>query len=83
MRNSKGNDTLSIRHQNNLDEDYFQADWPTNANVVDNRDEMHKRGWTYFSVSGNINGQNVTGKGRIPFVYSTSDKYSPWILVYK
>ncbi len=77
--NSKDNDTLSIRHQNNLDEDYFQPDWPTNANVVDNRDEMHKRGWTYFRVSGNINGQNVTGKGRIPFIYSTSDKYSPWI----
>lgn len=77
--NLRNNDTLSIRHQNNLDEDYFQVDWPTNTNVIDNRDEMHKRGWTYVRVSGKINGQNVTGKGRIPFVYSASDKNSPWL----
>ena len=80
-RNAENKDTgtLSIQHKNNLDEDYFQADWPTTANVVDNRDEMHKRGWTYFRVSGRINGQDVAGRGRIPFVYSTSEQYSPWI----
>lgn len=76
---NKDTGTVSIRHINNLEEDYFQTDWPTTANVVDNRDQMHKRGWTYFRVTGRINGQDVAGRGRIPFVYSTSEQYSPWI----
>jgi RNA polymerase sigma factor (sigma-70 family) len=75
------NRPLPIRHKNVLDEDYFQADWPSTATVVDNRDQMHKRGWTYFRVEGRINGQNVVGNGRIPFVYATSEKYSPWLLL--
>jgi len=69
----------AIRHYNVLDEDYFQSDWPASAKPVDNRDEMHKRGWTYFRVSGRINGQGVFGTGRIPFVYSRNARYSPWL----
>jgi RNA polymerase sigma-70 factor, ECF subfamily len=80
-RSTAGNRPLSIRHRNVPDEDYFQADWPTTANVIDNRDAMHKRGWTYFRVSGRINGQDVSGKGRIPFIYSASEKYSPWLVL--
>lgn len=69
----------AIRHYNVLEEDYFQSDWPATAKVFDNRDAMHKRGWTYFRVSGQVNGQNVSGTGRIPFVYATSGRYSPWL----
>jgi hypothetical protein len=69
----------AIRHYNVLEEDYFQSDWPAKAKVFDNRDAMHKRGWTYFRVSGKVNGQNVSGTGRIPFVYATSEQYSPWL----
>ncbi|MBN2314077.1 MAG: sigma-70 family RNA polymerase sigma factor [Sedimentisphaerales bacterium] len=69
----------AIRHYNVLDEDYFQSDWPGSAKLVDNRDEMHERGWTYFRVSGQINGRGVYGTGRIPFVYSRSARYSPWL----
>ena len=68
-----------IRHFNVLDEDYFQADWPATAKVIDNRDQMHQRGWTYFRVTGQINGENVSGSGRIPFVFVTSMQYSPWL----
>ena len=80
-RNSEtgNNHPLPIQHKNVLDEDYFQSDWPTNANVVDNRDEMHKRGWTYFRIEGRINGRDVAGKGRIPFVYGQSTDHSPWM----
>jgi RNA polymerase sigma-70 factor (ECF subfamily) len=67
------------RHYNVLDEDYFQSDWPATARTVDNRDEMHKRGWTYFRVSGRVNGQDVFGMGRIPFIDLTSKRYSPWL----
>lgn len=67
------------RHYNVLDEDYFQADWPTGAETIDNRDTMHKRGWTYFTVTGSINGRTISGTGRIPFVYAAGKRHSPWL----
>ena len=67
------------RHSNVLEEDYFQSDWPATAKTFDNRDAMHKRGWTYFRVTGQVNGQNVSGTGRIPFVNLTSKRYGPWL----
>ncbi len=67
------------RHFNILDEEYFQFDWPQNARIVDNRDEMHKRGWTYFRVTGRVNGLQVSGTGRIPFVYAASGQSGPWL----
>ncbi len=73
------NQSWAVRHYNVLEEDYFQSDWPATAKVFDNRDAMHKRGWTYFRVSGKVNGQNVFGTGRIPFVYATSEQYRPWL----
>jgi len=76
---TNGNKPWVIRHYNVLDEDYFQADWPATAKVIDNRDQMHKRGWTYFRITGQINSESVTGSGRIPFVYFASLKNSPWL----
>ena len=73
------NQLWSTRHYNVLEEDYFQSDWPATAKTFDNRDEMHKRGWTYFRITGQLNGQNVSGTGRIPFVNLTSKQYSPWL----
>lgn len=69
----------AIRHSNILDEDFFQSNWPTDARVVDHRDAMHRRGWTYFRVSGNVAGQTVSGVGRLPFVYAASRVQSPWL----
>jgi hypothetical protein len=69
----------AIRHRNVLREDYFQPDWPITAKVLDNRDEKHQRGWTYFRIRGRINGRTVRGEGRIPFVYATSREHSPWM----
>ena len=40
---------------------------------------MHKRGWTFFRVTGQLNGKNVSGTGRIPFVNLTSKNYGPWL----
>lgn len=70
---------LVTRHSNVLDERYFLPDWPAGAKVVDNRDAMHKRGWTYFRITGHINGEEVSGTGRIPFVYAASKQFSPWL----
>jgi len=80
-RDKAGDDSRPwvIRHRNMLEEDFFQGDWPAAARTVDNRDEMHRRGWTYFRVAGRINGQDVWGAGRIPFVDSVRESYSPWL----
>ena len=67
------------RNYNVLEEDFFQPNWPTTVQVNDNRDQMHKRGWTYFRVEGRINGQNVFGTGRLPFVDIYSKRYGPWL----
>jgi RNA polymerase sigma-70 factor (ECF subfamily) len=67
------------RHFNVLDEEYFQFDWPQDARIIDNRDEMHKRGWTYFRITGRVNGKQVSGTGRMPFVYASSGQSGPWL----
>ena len=67
------------RYYNVMDEDYFQSDWPKDTPTIDKRDPMHKRGWTYFKITGQINGKQVQGRGRIPFVYATSKSHWPWI----
>lgn len=78
-REHDSNHSWAIRHYNLLDEDYFQADWPAGVKVVDNRDAMHKRGWTYFRVAGRLDNKKVSGIGRIPFVYATSKQHGPWL----
>jgi len=67
---------------NTLDEtsfDSFRYPWPSDAPVVDERDAMHKRGWTYFRISGEVNGEQVVGGGRIPFIYNAGLEHSPWL----
>jgi RNA polymerase sigma-70 factor (ECF subfamily) len=70
---------VTVRHSNVLEEDYFQSDWSAGATMTDNRDAMHTRGWTYMRIRGQLNGQNVVGTGRIPFVYAASSQHSPWL----
>ncbi len=59
--------------------DSFRYPWPEDAAVVDGRDEMHKRGWTYFSISGRVGNMVIDGKGRIPFVHDALDENKPWL----
>ena len=68
-----------INHHNVSDEEYFQYDWPSGAKIIDNRDVMHKRGWTYFRITGEAGGEKVTGTGRIPFVYAAWGENKPWL----
>ena len=67
------------RHPNMMTENNFVFDWPANTKVVDLRDEMHRQGWGYFTIAGKINGKSVTGRGRMPFVYAASRRYSAWL----
>lgn len=69
------------RHVNVLDEEYFQVSWPESTPVVDDRDAMHRRGWTYFQVGGHLGDRVVSGAGRVPFVYAAASEHSPWLKV--
>ena len=65
---------------NNLNEVSFGAfrhQWPDDTLTVDERDQMHKRGWTCFEISGTVNGQQVHGIGRVPFIYDKLADYPP------
>lgn len=62
-----------------LDEGQFRYNWPAEVPEVDERDQMHKRGWTYFRISGEMDGQSISGRGRIPFVYGTAAEHSGWM----
>jgi hypothetical protein len=64
---------------NTLEEDVFEYDWPEDTKVVDKRDAMHKRGWTYFRITGRIGNNDISGYGRMPFVYAASKEYRPWL----
>ncbi len=73
----------TIYKYNVLSKDDFHYDnWVGDSKVtkvVDDRDQMHKRGWTFFKVTGWINGEPVSGKGRVPFVYKTCKEHWPWL----
>ncbi|MCK4795372.1 MAG: sigma-70 family RNA polymerase sigma factor [Desulfobacteraceae bacterium] len=80
-RDAENNNNIleTVRHYNVVEEEFFQYDWPEGTKKIDNRDAMHKRGWTYFKIAGRINGEEVLGYGRIPFVYETYQSHSAWI----
>ena len=60
----------------------FQYKWDEPVlEYVDQRDRMHKRGWTYFRIEGQLNGKKISGKGRIPFVYKTCKEYPAWFKI--
>ncbi|MBN2377156.1 MAG: RNA polymerase sigma factor [Sedimentisphaerales bacterium] len=73
--------SLVAFHQNLLEEEYFCHSWPTSVRTVDNRDLIHQRGWTYFRMRGQLAGDSIEGIGRMPLVYETSMKHSPWICI--
>ncbi len=78
-QDKNGESVLRTRHYNVLQEEYFRYNWPKGVEIVDDRDEMHKRGWTYFRISGEVDGKPAKGTGRIPFIYARSKSHYPWI----
>ncbi len=78
-QNGDGRGAQIIRHYNVLDEEYSMYQWPSGAALVDNRDTMHRRGWTYFRVSGHIGEDAVNGTGRLPLVCGLTAEQYPWL----
>lgn len=60
-------------------EDYFRHDWSAATTVVDERDELHRQGWTWFEVTGQIDRKQVSGCGRLPFVAAAAGEHGPWL----
>jgi hypothetical protein len=60
---------------NTLEKSFFDYTWGEDIPVDDQRDQMHLRGWTYYELSGEINGQKITGGGMVPFTYDTAQEH--------
>lgn len=52
---------------------------PSGMSVIDDRDAMHQRGWTYYRMVGQLGDQAITGVGQIPFTYTASRTRPQWI----
>lgn len=66
---------------NTLDESCFRYDWPAEIPVIECRDTMHQRGWTYFRMTGELHGKSVLARGQIPFVYDAVREHPPWLRI--
>jgi len=69
------------RHMNVLDEEYFHFSWPQTTRLIDDRDAMHRRGWTFFRIDGQAGNRQVSGTGRLPFVYASAHEHYPWVKI--
>lgn len=75
-------DALNFRTEyeyNVTEADQIRRDWDSDTPVVDRRDAMHKRGWTYFRVHGRVDDKTIEGRGQIPFVYEAYEEHPPWL----
>jgi len=59
-------DQQTIANFDPTDEEFFIHPWPSELSVVDKRDALHKQGWCYFRVSGQLGGHTVQGSGCLP-----------------
>jgi RNA polymerase sigma-70 factor (ECF subfamily) len=61
------------------DEGCYRSQWPAHLKIVDQRDMIHKRGWTCFSITGELGGARITGTGCMPLVPAKRKEVTPWI----
>ncbi len=57
----------------------FDASWHADAPRIDQRDTMHKRGWTYVRLSGRIGRHTISGTSRVPFLYGPAQQHPAWL----
>ncbi|MHC5082858.1 MAG: RNA polymerase sigma factor [Planctomycetota bacterium] len=84
-RFANAKDFVSGVEQNSFDETEFgnfRYRWPEDAAFVDERDPIHQQGWTRFEISGQLNGRNVYGQCRIPFVYGKRQEFPPLLMMH-
>lgn len=79
MRFADAMDFKTKYEYNTLKQTLFTYDWDTDIPIIDKRDEIHKRGWTYFQVKGRIRDQAIIGQGQLPFTYNARTEHPAWI----
>jgi RNA polymerase sigma-70 factor, ECF subfamily len=77
-RNGSASDLKYYFHPTLLDELWQRYNWQS-AKTTDQRDALHQQGWCYFRIEGRIQGQRVSGEGRMPFVYKAYATHPPWL----
>jgi hypothetical protein len=70
---------ITFEYTTEVPPDLFNIPLPEGWTVQDERDEMHKRGWTFFRIAGRIGTETITGVGQIPFNYSASLSHPAWL----
>jgi len=80
-RREDSNHSRVTRHFNVLDEQYFRYGWPSSVKIrtVDDRDQMHRRGWAYYRIDGRIGQKKIKASGRLPFVFGEYRRHGPWL----
>lgn len=79
-RFANANNFNSVISYNVLDETSFgnfRYNWPENAAFIDERDVIHKQGWTVYHITGSIQDTPITGRCRIPFVFNQRKDHPP------
>ena len=62
-----------------LDPGLFALAPTSDMKVLDDRDEIHKRGWAWFRVGGSVGDLDVSGHGRMPFTYEAHRTHPPML----
>lgn len=66
---------------NTLTEQDFESFWPPDTGVIDQRDDMHYRGWTFFTITGQLGDLPISGRGQLPLAYNACREHVPWLHV--
>jgi hypothetical protein len=75
--NEQGSYQQTIPNYDPTDEEFFVLPWPRELRRVDERDVLHKQGWGYFHVSGNLGDDKIQGSGRLPLVPAYVKDHDP------
>lgn len=78
---NKDNISFTLQNYDALMEERFQYNWTGQSTVLDQRDALHRQGWCYFTMTGNIKDQRISGLGQIPFLYGISRTKPAWLAV--
>jgi len=72
-------DFNTVCRYNTIRESFFNYNYPADISIRDERDAVHKRGWTWFRVTGEIGPDKLQGGGQMPFIYDALKEHPPWL----
>ncbi|MFA6187021.1 MAG: sigma-70 family RNA polymerase sigma factor [Phycisphaerae bacterium] len=73
--------SIKYNNFNQTEFDNFRYRWPADANVIDERDDLHKNLTAFIKITGQIHGIPINGAGCIVFVYDKLAEITPWLKI--